>query len=811
MTQSTVSDLAPAQTLHGYADGHRLLAATPQIPDDVLHHLVRMTDLSGYLPSETTFDCYHSGFPTGPYYALCATWLDQSGRRGGTVLTHTLLLPADCVRAAQDPWRFSALHRKPAGVEDTAHYCQHLSTHNFEDGTPVQPSRQLVAAAFTQTGAILKVSERPDPTPVAQLWALLWPAARIQLRFCTFALQPLTDPNTQADTPFDVQILPPSARSAFHQFAGAAGWWPDNVAQRDMGMVDEVVSLGNHGLGALFASWPSLARRDHLAQLLRLEKLKAAAPQRLAAARACVDLLDALDPAGHHSDWDLGFTSLVEGQSEASRLPRPLWDLDDLLARPQLGSWLARGEARREAVRDIVHEELPGRLTVSPAAAVENLPRLLRSYRKHYGTAATTDLLSDAVGQVTQGVFGDVVSTLMTGGHWRLIGELLALVSPHQRADAAPWHVAPREELVSVALALGDPYLLSQSLRAPSPKDILDLICVWASAQDERPPLRDLLGAFSEDVVWQCFESLDVPNDSEVVARAADLAESRGVSISQLADDADTVFRRNVFAHVADHSSMERLLETLRARPELAQSLLAPATSTTVREAAILSLSPGVAAQLVDPASLPTYVPYHVASHLSAGFIDSVARGVFEGDVAVRWLRLPIVKRWISRASRLELGVILDTPHFLSRWCTLVANAIEPGGNRALLRPVCVALAELPCSELEPAWNALTALAERTGREDHDLATATIAAVRRCESDQSQRLLEIMFSGTHQALGERRRTVWQSIFGRPSGQGEQWLAQFWRDRGWSRDGLSRCAGDNEPLRERLLGMWSALS
>src|SRR4051812_5480513 len=81
------------QTLHGYSEGHRLLAASVALPDDAQHLMLRMSDLSGPQVIQG-FEEYLTGYPVPSLsaYAFAKTWYADEMRRPGCVWTHTLLL-----------------------------------------------------------------------------------------------------------------------------------------------------------------------------------------------------------------------------------------------------------------------------------------------------------------------------------------------------------------------------------------------------------------------------------------------------------------------------------------------------------------------------------------------------------------------------------------------------------------------------------------------------------------------------------------------------------------------------------------------
>jgi hypothetical protein len=80
------------QTVHGYSEGHRLLATSNQLSDIDQRTLLRLSDRSGDIV--TGFKEYLTGYPLSDsnYFALAKTWHAPEMERPGCVWTHTLLI-----------------------------------------------------------------------------------------------------------------------------------------------------------------------------------------------------------------------------------------------------------------------------------------------------------------------------------------------------------------------------------------------------------------------------------------------------------------------------------------------------------------------------------------------------------------------------------------------------------------------------------------------------------------------------------------------------------------------------------------------
>ena len=81
------------QNLHGYADGHRLLAGSIDLPRQEKYAVLGLSDMSGR-SMVSGFEEYLTGYPlpAAGLYAFARTWYAPEMERPGCVWTHTLLI-----------------------------------------------------------------------------------------------------------------------------------------------------------------------------------------------------------------------------------------------------------------------------------------------------------------------------------------------------------------------------------------------------------------------------------------------------------------------------------------------------------------------------------------------------------------------------------------------------------------------------------------------------------------------------------------------------------------------------------------------
>lgn len=90
------------QTLHGYANGHQMLAASCEWTLDERKKLDTLSDLNGQC-DEKNFKDYYTGYPIagGTQYVIAKTWYAAEMERPGCVWTHSLILSIEDIARIQ--------------------------------------------------------------------------------------------------------------------------------------------------------------------------------------------------------------------------------------------------------------------------------------------------------------------------------------------------------------------------------------------------------------------------------------------------------------------------------------------------------------------------------------------------------------------------------------------------------------------------------------------------------------------------------------------------------------------------------------
>ena len=117
--------LRVAQALHGYRNGHDLLASSRRLSREGERALLELSDLSGSAARTRGFESYISGYPVpGEHlYAFARTWLADGGARPGSVWTHTLLLTPEQI-ALPNVENLAQWFRRPLSLDQAVEYGQ---------------------------------------------------------------------------------------------------------------------------------------------------------------------------------------------------------------------------------------------------------------------------------------------------------------------------------------------------------------------------------------------------------------------------------------------------------------------------------------------------------------------------------------------------------------------------------------------------------------------------------------------------------------------------------------------------------------
>lgn len=230
------------QTLHGYSEGHRLLASSIDLPSRDAKTLLMMSDASG--PAATIgADGYLTGYPLleSGHYALARTWPAPELPRPGCVWTHTILIDFSDIPSLHGAGGILKLFRRPQGDERSyGAVITHVSRSEDErSGISDAFARRILSAVYGDPAKPIVSAAADVPTRdalVLAIWDQQWPRLRRAFRFCTLSFAD----RSSANATFDLQFLPSAGRVRPTQFKSAvdadrrefvaAEWLEDAVA-----------------------------------------------------------------------------------------------------------------------------------------------------------------------------------------------------------------------------------------------------------------------------------------------------------------------------------------------------------------------------------------------------------------------------------------------------------------------------------------------------------------------------------------------------------------------------------------------------
>jgi hypothetical protein len=207
------------QALHGYADGHRLIASSVALPTRDAKTMLMMSDASG--PGSFIDDCgYLTGYPLSEsgYFAIGRTWDAPEMSRPGCVWTHTILIAFADLPALGSARALLPLFSRPGDPKDE--YSVPLdAVQSVPSELPPSESDELKSLLFAlyafprqQVIASSIPDSKRDAIALA-IWDQQWPRLRRSFRFCTQSFADRSSEGAQ----FDLQFTP-ADKSARVQF-----------------------------------------------------------------------------------------------------------------------------------------------------------------------------------------------------------------------------------------------------------------------------------------------------------------------------------------------------------------------------------------------------------------------------------------------------------------------------------------------------------------------------------------------------------------------------------------------------------------
>jgi hypothetical protein len=183
-SRHTSPDRLVHQAIHGYGHGHELLASSEDFDDETASILSHNSDSAS--TSRVTDGQYLTGYAIpGGRYVISRTWSDTEAERPNTVVTRSLLLPAE-TPPGFDPQRVLDLLERPIQPR-LAGGLPPLDIAQFVGGTlRLTPDEAAIAVRFYGSQTELSHPDSLGRERIAiAIWKQLWRSARHGLVFCT--------------------------------------------------------------------------------------------------------------------------------------------------------------------------------------------------------------------------------------------------------------------------------------------------------------------------------------------------------------------------------------------------------------------------------------------------------------------------------------------------------------------------------------------------------------------------------------------------------------------------------------------------
>ncbi len=143
------------QLLHGYDNGHRLLAGSVLLKNNADMDLIAtMSDWSEYVTAGGD-SSYITAYPLedSGYYVIAKTWYADEMKRPGCVWTHSLLIPFDGMNSIDDFIRFGDLFKRP---EQDSRLDAYSRTIEYENRSYAKDDYRVLTADRGIVGLVLK-------------------------------------------------------------------------------------------------------------------------------------------------------------------------------------------------------------------------------------------------------------------------------------------------------------------------------------------------------------------------------------------------------------------------------------------------------------------------------------------------------------------------------------------------------------------------------------------------------------------------------------------------------------------------------
>ena len=201
------------QLLHGYRDGHRLLAGSKELSRAAKHMMLTLSDMSGR-STVAGFEDYLTAYPIpeAEAYAFARTWYAPEMERPGCVWTHTLVVNNSDLDAFDNLSVLGTAFRRPVKAAAVDSYTQPVEVPAGRNPAPpvLDSTAVAILGGLYATPDVPVVVPAPNATSLQDVavavWSQQWAELRATFSFCTGSISS----RSLMGRPFDLQFVPGS-------------------------------------------------------------------------------------------------------------------------------------------------------------------------------------------------------------------------------------------------------------------------------------------------------------------------------------------------------------------------------------------------------------------------------------------------------------------------------------------------------------------------------------------------------------------------------------------------------------------------
>lgn len=202
------------QALHGYQNGHQLLAASTNLSLNAKRTLLFQSDLTGSIVPG--FESYITGYPIREtnHYVFARTWYAPEMERPGCVWTHSLLLDLSDIGKLPDLSILNSLFKRPKAnsfesynfelIFDAVKISIALKKNESEINDYMGAIMEALYKSPNSTCLVPQNSSQNLENEILNIWSEQWPRLRRNFTFCTGAL----NLKVLEGEEYDLQIIP---------------------------------------------------------------------------------------------------------------------------------------------------------------------------------------------------------------------------------------------------------------------------------------------------------------------------------------------------------------------------------------------------------------------------------------------------------------------------------------------------------------------------------------------------------------------------------------------------------------------------